>query len=264
MTFPKVSFYRNLWIYLVCTVSAILILFGLNWILKLPRIVDVIGDENTWLPIVANAIISGIIFIAGNWYSNADRLRNIIAEEKQDFNQICDAVNRVVNSLNISRKQLTVLYSIEINMETPSLIKEILLIQQGIDEAQQEFKQVRYLIKEDSAVAEFENCIDTITKSYHVVFDAMQKILNDWISAVSSGTQAKTVADYIGKDGDKAKFAMTYVAHCKKLQNEKDKLLNVYESQKQNVAIMFLNVQSKGKHILDAEYKRIQQLENKL
>lgn len=57
---------------------------------------------------------------------------------------------------------------------------------------------------------------------------------------------------------------MTYVAHCKKLQNEKDKLLNVYESQKQNVAIMFLNVQSKGKHILDAEYKRIQQLENKL
>lgn len=264
MILSKISFRRNLWIYTVCAIIAILILFGLNWVLRLPAVIEVIGDENTWLPIVADAVISGIIFIAGNWYSNADRLRNIIDGKKRDFSQISNSVNRVVNSLNIARKQRSILYSIEISMETPTLINEILVIQQEIDEAQQEFNNIKYLIEDNSAVSDFEECITGITAAYHVAFDSIQAILNGWISTVSMESQAKTVADYIGKDSDKSTFAMKYVESCKKLQEEKDNLLRVYDKQKSNVDKMYAEIQSKAKHILDIEHSHIVELERKL
>lgn len=260
----KISLTRSFWIYTICTITAIVILFALNWVLRLPPIINIIGDENTWLPIVADAVISGIIFIGGNWYSNADRLRSIIAYKKHDFSLISDSVNRVINSLNISRKQLSILYSIEISMETPLLIKEVLNIQQEIDEAQQEFGQVKYLISDTFILHEFEDCISTMTRSYHIAFDNIQKILNDWVSVVSSGNQAKTVADYIGKDNDRRNYALKYVQSCETLQEEKDKLLNLHKKQKNNMALMFLDIQTKGKKILDIEYNYILKLENKL
>lgn len=262
--FAKISVRRSFWIYTVCTLITIALLFGLNWVLKQPKIVDVIGDENTWLPIVANSVVSGIIFIAGNWYSNADRLRSAINDKKNDFSLISDSVNRIINSLNISRKQLSILYSIEISMETPALIQKVLAIQQEIDESQQEFNRIKYLITDTSNVASFEECFSVITESYHIVFDTMQRILNDWISTVSLGNQAKTVADYIGKSTDKTNYALKYVESCNSLLNEKEKLLSVYEKQKENVSIMFSDVQTKGKKLLDAEYANIVKLENKL
>lgn len=169
----KIKTRSNFWIYCVCTVSAIIILYALNWVLKLPAITDVIGDENTWLPIVADAIISGVIFIGGNWYANADRLRNDIQHKKSEFQIISESVNRVINSLNISRRQLSILYSIEISMDTPSLIKEVLEIQQEIDEAQQQFARSKYLISDTSKVSAFEDCVKTVSAAYHVVFDTI-------------------------------------------------------------------------------------------
>lgn len=264
MKISKIRVSRNITIYLTCTISTILVLFGLNWILQLPQIVHVIGDENTWLPIVADSIVSGMIFIAGNWASNADRLRNIIVEKKNDFNQISSSVNRVVNSLNISRKQLSILYSIEISMETPTLIKEVLAIQQEIDEAHQDFSRIKYLISDQESVSSFEDSVNTVTSAYHIVFDQMQKILNEWISTVSKSTQAKTMADYIGKENDKTTFALTYISSSDKLLKEKEKLLKVYDSQKTNVEIMFGDIQDKGRQILESEYREIYELENKL
>lgn len=260
----KIKTRSNFWIYCVCTVSAIIILYALNWVLKLPAITDVIGDENTWLPIVADAIISGVIFIGGNWYANADRLRNDIQHKKSEFQIISECVNRVINSLNISRRQLSILYSIEISMDTPSLIKEVLEIQQEIDEAQQQFARSKYLISDTSKVSAFEDCVKTVSAAYHVVFDTMQKILNDWIATNSASSEARTVADYIGTQKDKSDFAIKYVEHCKKLQSEKKRLIGVYDTQKDRADLLFASVQNSGREILDSEYTLVKQLENKL
>lgn len=260
----KIKTRSNFWIYCVCTVSAIIILYALNWVLKLPAITDVIGDENTWLPIVADAIISGVIFIGGNWYANADRLRNDIQHKKSEFQIISESVNRVINSLNISRRQLSILYSIEISMDTPSLIKEVLEIQQEIDEAQQQFARSKYLIADTSKIKAFEDCVKTVSDAYHIVLDTMQKILNDWIATNSASAEARTVADYIGTQKDKSDFAIKYVEHCKKLQSEKKRLLGVYDSQKDRAEFLFKSVQISGRGILDNEYSLVRQLENKL
>lgn len=260
----KVKTRNNLWIYTVCTLSAIIILFGLNWLLKLPKVIDVIGDENTWLPIVADAVISGFIFIGGNWYANADRLRSDIQQKKTEFQIISESVNRVINSLNIGRKQLSILYSIEISMDSPTLIKEVLQIQQEIDEARQQFARSKYLIADDSKIEDFENCVQTVSDAYHLVLDGMQKILNDWISTNSASFEARTVADYIGTQKDKSEYAKKYVNHCKKLQSEKERLLKVYDSQKDRASLLFSSVQNSGRIILDNEYSIVRQLENKL
>lgn len=254
----------NFWIYCVCTITAVLLLYALNWVLKLPAITTIIGDENTWLPIVADAIISGVIFIGGNWYANADRLRNDIQQKKSEFQIISESVNRVINSLSINRKQLSILYSIEISMDTPSLIKEVLQIQQEIDEAQQQFGRSKYLITDASKIANFEDCVKTVSDAYHIVFDTMQKIFNDWIATNSASSEARTVADYIGSPKDKSDFAIKYVNHCKKLHSEKRRLLGVYDSQKNRAELLFALVQNSGREILDSEYALVKQLENKL
>lgn len=260
----KVKTRSNFWIYCVCTLTAVVLLYALNWVLKLPAITDIIGNENTWLPIVADAIMSGIIFIGGNWYANADRLRNDIQQKKSEFQIISESINRVINSLNISRKQLSILYSIEISMDTPSLIKEVLLIQQEMDEAQQQFARSKYLISDASKIVDFESCVKTVSEAYHIAFDIMQKILNDWIATNSASSEARTVADYIGNQQDKSNFAIKYVEHCKKLHSEKKRLLGLYDSQKDRVEFLFKSVQNSGREILDNEYALVKQLENKL
>lgn len=260
----KISLTRNFCIYTICTIAAIVILFGLNWVLRLPPIINVIGNEITWLPIVADAIISGIIFIGGNSYANADRLRNDITQKKNEFSLVSNTINRVINSFNIGRKQLSILYSIDISMNTPELIKEVLSIQQEIDEATLQFSQAKYLIKSSEEVAEFENCINIVSQSYHIVFDAMQKILSDWIATNSLSMEARTVADYTGSTTDKSDYSIKYVAHCSALEKEKDKFLKVYDQQKERQEYLFQSVRESGKSLLDKEYQQIQELESKL
>ncbi len=149
-------------------------------------------------------------------------------------------------------------------MDTPSLIKEVLEIQQEIDEAQQQFARSKYLISDTSKVSAFEDCVKTVSAAYHVVFDTMQKILNgpDCYELCKFGSKNCCRLYWYSKD--KSDFAIKYVEHCKKLQSEKKRLIGVYDTQKDRADLLFASVQNSGREILDSEYTLVKQLENKL
>lgn len=255
---------REFWIYTVCTLIAVIILFILNWLMQLPAFIPIIGDENTWLPIVANAVISGMIFIVGNKFNNADRLRQKISNQKHDFEIINAAVNRVVNSLNIDRKHRYFLYALNVDMDVASLIKEVMETQQEIDDAQQELNQSRYLIQSKEELNQFDKNVKIVTDAYHIVFDGLQKTLNDWQTATSQVSHTKTVTEFVGNVSHKQEFASAYVKSCKKLEQEKMTFLSVYESQKSNAEKMRTAILESSKKLLDAEYRIITNLEDKL
>lgn len=260
----KIRILRSFWIYTVCIIIATFCFFVLNWLLQLPAIIPIIGDENTWLPIVADAVVSGMIFIAGNWFSNADRQRKKISDKKYDFEIINASVNRVVNSLNIDRKHLYFLYALNVDMDTASLIKEVMETQQEIDDAQQELNQSRYLIKSKEELNQFDKNIKIVTDSYHIVFDGLQEALNNWQTVTSQVSHTKTVTELVGDTSHKQEFAIKYAVSCKELEQTKKKFLNVYESQKINTEKMKTAILESSKRLLDAEYRIITDLEAKL
>ena len=71
----KIRVPRNISIYSTCIVVCVALMFCANWIFHLPSVIAFIGDDNTWIPIAADSILAAMTFIAGNWVSNADRLR---------------------------------------------------------------------------------------------------------------------------------------------------------------------------------------------
>ncbi|WP_305154349.1 hypothetical protein [uncultured Duncaniella sp.] len=101
----KIDISRNFWIYSTCIVVCVALMFSSNWVLRLPAVIAVIGDNNTWLPIATDSILAAMTFIAGNWVSNADRLRSKLNDKKADFEIIRGSVERLCNALNIKRRQ---------------------------------------------------------------------------------------------------------------------------------------------------------------
>ena len=255
---------REFWIYTVCTLIAVIILFILNWLMQLPAFIPIIGNENTWLPIVANAVISGMIFIVGNKFNNSDRLRQKISNQKHDLEIINAAVSRVVNSLNIDRKHRYFLYALNVDMDVASLIKEVMETQQEIDDAQQELNQSRYLIQSKEELNQFDKNVRIVTDAYHIVFDGLQKTLNDWQTATSQVSHTKTVTELVGGATHKQEFAIEYAASCKKLEKAKKNFLDVLESQKSDIDEMKTAILDSSKQLLDAEYRIITNLEAKL
>jgi hypothetical protein len=225
---------------------------------------DLIGDAHSWIPTIADSLVSLVTFFVGNRYTNKDRLRNEIAEKKRDFEIINTNVHRVVNSLNIKRKQHYFICALDINMDYARLMKEIMELQQEIDDSQQEFNRARYLIKSKSQLSKFESDVKIVTDSYQTVFDGLQELVSKFQNTISKAEEAKNITGMIGDDSDKTLYAHNYHTSCSSIAKEKERLLKVYDSQKSNLDTLFNTLQNSSKSLLDKEYEIINTLELKI
>lgn len=260
----KNKIFKKIWIYTVCTIVAAVLMLSLNYLLRLPALITVIGDENTWLPIIADAIISAVIFIAGNWFANEDRLRNEIRAKKEDYNIIRESVCKVQSALNIKRRQLYFIYSLDVNMNSRSLLSEIMYVQQEIEDSVKTFEQTRYLITSESELQEFEQTYVLLEKTFLIVLDGLMKTVNEWCDSQAKSTQAGTVADLIGKDSDKTEYATLYFASCIQLENYKKKFLDTYSSQEKTLDTLLDSLNKSVNNLLSAESAIIKNLESNI
>ena len=255
---------KTFWIYTTCLVLTAIIMFSLNYILKLPAIIPIIGDENTWLPITANAIVSAAIFIAGNWFSNEDRLRKEILAKKEDYKIIRESVCKVQSSLNIKKRQLYFIYSLDANMDSRSLLSEIMQTQQEIEDSINAFEQTKYIITSNSELEEFEIIYMQLKESFLCVLEELMKIVNDWCDTLAKSKQASTVADLIGEHSDKTNYVLLYTKSCQDLEKYKNKLLNTYKSQEKRLDSLLDTLNKSVNNLLNAESTAIKNLESNI
>lgn len=255
---------KTFWIYTTCLVLTAIIMFSLNYILKLPAIIPIIGDENTWLPITANAIVSAVIFIAGNWFSNEDRLRKEILAKKEDYKIIRESVCKVQSSLNIKKRQLYFIYSLDANMDSRSLLSEIMQVQQEIEDSINAFEQTKYIITSNSELEEFEIIYMQLKESFLCVLEELMKIVNDWCDTLAKSKQASTVADLIGEHSDKTNYVLLYTKSCQDLEKYKNKLLNTYKSQEKRLNSLLDTLNKSVNNLLNAESTAIKNLESNI
>ena len=255
---------KKFWIYIVCVVVTAVLMLSLNYILQLPALIPIIGDENTWLPIIVDSIVAGVIFFAGEWFSNEDRLRNQIIAKKDDYKLISNGVCRVQSALSIKRKQLYFIYSLDINMNSRQLLSEILQSQQDIEDSINSFEQIKYLISSKKELNEFENTYKILSNSFQTVLDGLMTTVNNWCDTQSKSQQANNVTNIIGSSSDKLKYANLYVQSCNELESNKRKFLSTYRTQENNLTSLLKRLDECTNNLLNAESKIITQLESNL
>ena len=252
---------KNLYIYAICIIVYIVSMLLFNYVLKIPEIISVVGDKNTWLPIIADAVISAIIFITGNSIINKDKLRNIISDKKNDYSIICKSVCRVQSALNIKRRQLCFIYSLDINMNSRSLLSEIMNVQQEIDDSVNAFEQIKYIIVSKPELEKFEETYNQMKNTFQTILDELMNIVNNWCDLQAKSAQANTVTDLICKDSDKTIYAKLYALQCDELEKCKEKFLGTYKSKENTLDILIKNLSESVNNLLTAESKIIEDLE---
>ncbi len=255
---------KRIWIYAVCIVVTAALMFSLNYLLQLPAIIPIIGDENTWLPIIVDSIIAAVIFIAGNWISNEERLRNEILARKEDYNVVRESVCRVQSALNIKRKQLYFIYSLDVNMNSRSLLSEIMQVQQEIEDSINDFTQIKYVIKSKKELLEFEKTYKEIENSFQIVLDGLMCTVNKWCDTQAKSVQASTVADLIGRNSDKTEYATLYANSCIELEKHKGMFLSTYKSQEKTLNYLLNSLNQAVNKLLTTESELIKELESNI
>ena len=255
---------KRFWIYVICITATAVLMFLLNYILRLPVLVPIIGDENTWLPIIADAIVASAIFIAGNWFSNEDRLRNEISCMKEDYKVVQVSVSKIQSALNIRKRMLYFIYSLDANMNSRSLLSEIMQVQQGIDDSINSFEQIKYTITSPNELEKFESKYKELRMSFQIVLDGLMKSVNDWCDIQAKSTQAGVIADLIGTNSNKLEYATLYAEGCTRLEKSKNKFLDTYKEQEDNLNNLLNTLDKSAKDLLDAEIAIIKNLESNL
>lgn len=255
---------KKFWIYGVCISVTGLLMFSLNYLLQLPAVISIIGNENTWLPIIADSIVAAAIFIAGNWFSNEDRLRNEVTAKKEDYNLVRESVCRVQAALNIKRRQLYFIYALDVNMNSRSMLSEIMKVQQEIEDSINAFKQIKYLITSEPKLNEFEKTYKRLEKSFQIVLDGLMKTVNHWCDAQAKSIQAGTIANLIGEESDKTCYASLYATSCGDLAKYKKNFLSTFDSQEKTIDSLLDALNKSANDLLCAESKIIKELESKI
>lgn len=255
---------RNFWIYSVCSLTAVTLLYALNWVLKLPAITQVIGDENTWLPIVADAIISGVIFIGGNWYANADRLRTQLNDKKADFEIIRSSVERICKALNIKRKQQYFILSLDPTMVSRDLLREIIFTQQEIDDSMSDLMSKQYLVESKEDYDLFKDTCDILIKQFQIVLDGLIIVVNKWCDTLSKIEQTKLIIEMNNGKEERFNFATLYKDSCKELERQKIKFLNTYDSNLDLLNRLLDALRKNADSLLKSEQMKIKEINDKL
>lgn len=260
----KIDISRNFWIYSTCIVICVALMFSSNWVLRLPAVIAVIGDNNTWLPIATDSILAAMTFIAGNWVSNADRLRSKLNDKKADFEIIRGSVERLCNALNIKRRQYYFILALDPTMSSRDLLREITLTQQEIDDAIAQYSSIHYLVESEQEYITFKETCNILSEQFQLVLNGLIIVVNKWCDTLSKIEQTKLIIEMNNGKEERLNFATLYKESCKELERRKTKFLSTYDSQEGLLNRLINELRHNADSLLQAEQIIIQQINKKL
>lgn len=260
----KIRVSRNISIYSTCIVVCVALMFVANWLFNLPSVIAIIGDNKTWIPIAADSILAAMIFIAGNWVSNADRLRTKLNDKKADFEIIRAAVERLFNALNIKRRQQYFILALDPAMNCRDLLHEIMLTQQEIDEATAHYLSIHYLVESENEYLTFKESSNILSTQFQIVLDGLLVVVNKWCDTLSKIEQTKLVIEMNNGSNERLKFATLYRDSCKELTHQKSKFLETYNKQEDLLNRLLNELRHNADALLQAEQNIIMNINKKL
>lgn len=247
----------NFRIWTLIVIICALAIFSLNWVLRLPALVTIIGDENTWLPIIADIIVAiGLAYAGYKRQSIYDQKRRRLEEYEKNYDKLCTTLDDIHKSLSLERIFYSFILELDEEKDVRGLYGNIANTLKNIEDALYKFETLQSSVNNIPIYKICSNAIVETANAYSVVLNGLLETINKWNGLQNKLSRDNAIPQMLPIED--VYRIIKFKDECKDyLIKQRKKFINIYESQKTNMAAMKNKVADAITELKNAEKRYI-------
>lgn len=240
-----------------------LAILSLNWVLRLPALVPIIGDENTWLPIIVDIIVLICGSIIG-WLqqSEYDKKLRQLNEYEKNYDTLCAILDDIHKSLRLDNTIYSYILQLDEQKDVRGLYGDITRTIDCISECVYKTNNLRQSVIATDTFEDYNKVLKTVANAYTTMLKGLLETIDKWNGFQNTLSRNGSIPQMLPPNG--VYRLIRIQDECRTyLTQQRKKFMNVHESQKQNMATMYNNVCNAINALKGAEHKQIEEYKKK-
>lgn len=249
----------NLKIWTPIAIICALVIFSLNWVLRLPALVPIIGDENTWLPIIVDIIVAiGLAYAGYKRQSIYDQKQRCLEEYENNYDKLCIALDDVHQSLRLENTFYSYILQLDEQKDVRGLYGDITSTIDRIRDCIYKSNNLKQSVIATTAFDEYDIVLRIVANAYIATLRGFLETINKWNDFQNTLSRSDNFPQIL--QFNEFHLMLKMKDECRTyLTRQRKKFINVHESQKQNMATMYNNVCNAINALKEAEHKQIEE-----
>lgn len=255
----KINF--KIWVPIV--IFCALAIFSLNWLLRLPALVPIIGDENTWLPIIVDIIvvICGSI-IGSQQQSEYDKKLRQLNEYEINYDTLCVTLDDTHKSLRLDNTIYSYIIQLDEQKDVRCLYGDITRTINSIKDCVYKSDNLRQSVIATDTFEDYSKVLKTVSNAYITMLNGLLETIDKWNGFQNTLSRNDSIPQMLPPN--EVYRLIRIQDECRTyLTQQRKKFIYVHESQKQNMATMYNNVCNAINALKGAEHKQIEEYKKK-
>ena len=246
-------------IVIICALAII----SLNWILRLPALVPIIGDENTWLPIIVDIIVAICSLIIGlRQQSEYDKKLRQLNEYKQNYDTLCATLDDTHKSLRLDNTVYSYILQLDEQKDVRGLYGDITRTIDSIRDCVYKSNNLRKSVIATDTFEDYSKVLKTVANAYTTMLRGLLETIDKWNGFQNTLSRNDGIPQMLPPD--EVYRLIRIQDECRTyLTQQRKKFMNIHESQKQNMATMYNSVCIAINALKESEYKKIEEYKTK-
>lgn len=255
----KINF--RIWtpIVIICTLA----IFSLNWVLRLPALVPIIGDENTWLPIMVDIIVLICGSIIG-WLQQSEydkKLRQLIEYEK-NYDYLCVTLDDIHKSLRLENIIYSYILQLDEQKDVRCLYRDITRTIDSIKDCLYKSSNLKQSVIAIDTFEDYSKVLKTVANAYITTLNGLLDTIDKWNNFQNMLSRNDGILQMLPPN-EVYRLIKIKDEYRTYLTRQRKKFVNTHESQKRNMATMYNNVCKSINALKEAEHKQIEEYKTK-
>lgn len=240
-----------------------LAILSLNWVLRLPALVPIIGDENTWLPIIVDIIV----FICGSiigWLqqSEYDKKLRQLNEYEKNYDTLCVTLDDTHKSLRLDNTIYSYILQLDEQKDVRCLYGDITRTIDSIKDCVYKSNNLRQCVIATDTFEDYSKVLKTVANAYITMLSGLLVTIDKWNGFQNTLSRNDNIPQMLPPN--EVYRLIRIQDECRTyLTQQRKKFMNIHESQKQNMATMYNNVYNAINALKGAEHKQIEEYKKK-
>lgn len=246
-------------IVIICALA----ILSLNWVLGLPALVPIIGDENTWLPIIANIIVVICSVIVGmQQQSEYDKKLRQLNEYEKNYDTLCAILDDTHKSLRLDNTIYSYILQLDEQKDVRGLYGDITRTIDSIKDCVYKTNNLRQSVIATDTFEDYNKVLKTVANAYTTMLKGLLETIDKWNGFQNTLSRNDSIPQMLPPN--EVYRLIRIQDECRTyLTQQRKKFMNVHESQKQNMATMYNNVCNAINALKGAEHKQIEEYKKK-
>jgi hypothetical protein len=240
-----------------------LAILSLNWVLRLPALVPIIGDENTWLPIIADIIVAICSLIVGmRQQSEYDQKLRQLSEYEKNYDYLCVTLDDIHKSLRLENIIYSYILQLDEQKDVRSLYRDITSTIDSIRDCIYKSNNLKPRVITTTVFEKYDKEVKTVANAYITMLRGFLETIDKWNGFQNTLSRSDDFPQMLQFNEFHQMLKMK--DECRTyLTQQRKKFINLHESQKQNMATMYNNVCNAINALKGAEHKQIEEYKKK-